>query len=93
MVLQAKWLSMRAVALRAPTNWVMGLTMLTSMVIYRLQQMHRVLTDVWELAEWVTEAEEVVHEEMSHFGALPDPDVPDNQGDQFVDGEYFDYLA
>ena len=53
--------------------------MSTSMVIYRLQQMHRVLTDVWELTEWVTEAEEVVHEEISRFGALPDPDVPDDQ--------------
>ena len=39
--------------------------------------MHRVLMDVWELAEWVTEAEEVVHKEISHFGALPDPEVPD----------------
>ena len=41
--------------------------------------MHHVLTDVQELTEWVTEAEEVVHEEMSHFSALPDPEVPDNQ--------------
>ena len=39
--------------------------------------MHHVLMDVWELAEWVTEAEEVVHEEISCFGALPDPEVPD----------------
>ena len=60
-------------------NWAMGLTMLTSMVIYCLQQMHRVLTDVWELAEWVTEAEEIVHEEISHIGALPDPKFPINQ--------------
>ena len=79
MVLQAERLSMRAVALRAPTNWAMGSMMSTSMVIYRLQQMHHVLTDVQELAEWVTEAEEVVHEEMSRFGALPDPEVPDDQ--------------
>ena len=53
--------------------------MSTLMVIYHLQQMHCVLTDVWELAEWVTEAEEVVHEEISCFGALPDPEVPDIQ--------------
>ena len=79
MVLQAERLSMRAVVLRAPTNRAMGSTMSTSMVIYRLQQMHRVLTDVWELTEWVTEAEEVVHEEISRFGALPDPEVPDDQ--------------
>ena len=79
MVLQAEWLSMRAVALRAPTNQVMGLMMSTLMVIYRLQQMHHVLTDVRELTEWVTEAEEVVHEEISCFGALPDPKVPDDQ--------------
>ena len=69
---------MRAVALRAPTNQVMGSMMLTSMVIYCLQQMHHVLTDIQELAEWVTEAEEVVHE-ISCFGALPDPNVPDDQ--------------
>ena len=79
MVLQAKQLSMRAVALRVLTNRVMELMMSTSMVIYCLQQMHCVLTDVRELAEWVTEAEEVVHEEISCFGALPDPDVPDDQ--------------
>ena len=79
MVLQAEWLSMRAVALRAPTNRTMGLMMSTLMVIYRLQQMHHVLMDVWELTEWVTEAEEVVHEEISCFGALPDPEVPDDQ--------------
>ena len=65
--------------LRAPTSRAMGSTMSTLMVIYCLQQMHCVLTDVQELAEWVTEAEEVVHEEISRFGALPDPDVPDNQ--------------
>ena len=79
MVLQAKQLSMRAVALRALTNRAMGSTILTSMVIYHLQQMHRVLTDVWELAEWVSTAEEVIHKEISCAGALPDPDVPDNQ--------------
>ena len=79
MVLQAKWLSMRAVALRAPMNRAMGSTMSTLMVIYHLQQMHHVLTDVRELAEWVTEAEEVVHKEISRFGALPDLKVPDTQ--------------
>ena len=79
MVLQAEQLSMRAVALRALMNQAMGSMMSTSMVIYHLQQMHRVLMDVWEPTEWVTEAEEVVHEEISHFGALPDPDVPNDQ--------------
>ena len=79
MVLQAEWLSMRAAVLRAPMNRAMGSMMSTLMVIYHLQQMHCVLTDVQELAEWVTEAEEVVHEEISHFSALPDPEVPDNQ--------------
>ena len=79
MVLQAKRLSMRAVVLRAPTNRAMGSTMSTLMVIYCLQQMHCVLTDVRKLAEWVTEAEEVVHEEISCFSALPDPKVPDDQ--------------
>ena len=53
--------------------------MSTLMVIYHLQQMHHMLTDVRELAEWVTEAEEVVHKEISHFSALPDPDIPDVQ--------------
>ena len=79
MVLQAEWLSMRAVTLRALTNRAMGSTMSTLMVIYCLQQMHCVLTDVQELAEWVTEAKEIVHEEISHFSALPDPEFPDVQ--------------
>ena len=70
---------MRAVALRAPMNRVMGSMMLTSMVIYWLQQMHRVLMEVWDLAEWVSAAEDIVHEEISCFGALPDPEVPDNR--------------
>ena len=65
--------------LRAPTNQAMGSTMLTSMVIYRLQQMHHMLTEVWDLAEWVSAAEEVVHKEIAHIDALPDPDVPDDQ--------------
>ena len=77
MVLQAEWLSMRAITLRALMNRAMGSTMLTLMVIYHLQQMHCVLTDVHELAEWVSEAEEVVHKEIACFGALPDPEVPD----------------
>ena len=79
MVLQAEWLSMRAITLRAPTNRVMGSLMLTLMVIYRLQQMHRVLTEVQELAEWVSVAEEVVHKEIAHVDALLDPNIPDNQ--------------
>ena len=79
MVLQAKWLSMRAIALRALTNRAMGSTMSTLMVIYRLQQMHCVLMDVQELTEWVTEAEEVVHKEIFRFGALPDSELPDDQ--------------
>ena len=78
-MLQAEQLSMRAVTLRAPTNRAMGLMMSTSMVIYHLQQMHCVLIDIRELAEWVSEAEEVVHEEIFHVGALPDPEVPDDQ--------------
>ena len=41
--------------------------------------MYCVLMDVRELAEWVSEAEGVVHEEISYFSALPDPKVPDNQ--------------
>ena len=79
MVLQAEWLSMRAVVLRAPTNRAMGPLMSTSMVIYHLQQMHHVLTEVQDLAEWVSAAEEVVHEEISHVNVLPDPEVPDEE--------------
>ena len=79
MVLQAEWLSMRAVALRAPTNRVMGSMMLTLIVIYCLQQMHHVLMEVQDLAEWVSAAEEVVHKEIAHVDALLDPEVPDNQ--------------
>ena len=79
MVLQAKWLSMRAVVLRAPTNRAMGPVMTTSTVIYRLQQMHRVLTEVQELAEWVTATEEVVYKEISCMSVLLDSEVPDNQ--------------
>ena len=79
MVLQAKQLSLRAIVLRALTNRAMRPVMVTLTVIYCLQQMGHVLTEVWELAEWVSVAEEVVHKEISRAGALPDPDVPDNQ--------------
>ena len=79
MVLQAEWLSMRAIALRAPTNRAMGPLMSTSMVIYHLQQMNCVLMEVQELIEWVSAAEEVIHKELSHMGALPDPNVSGNQ--------------
>ena len=65
--------------LKALTNRAMRLVMATSTVIYCLQQMGCILTEVWELAEWVSVAEEVVHEEISCVGALPDPDVPDDQ--------------
>ena len=65
--------------LRALTNRAMRPVMAISTVIYRLQQMGCVLTEVWELAEWVSVAEEVVHEEISCIGALLDPDIPDDQ--------------
>jgi len=65
MVLQAQQLSMRAVALTAPTTNVMRLLMATSTIIFCLQQMGRVLSEVQEIAEWVTVVEEVVHEEIS----------------------------
>ena len=77
MVLQAERLSMRAITLRAPTNRAMGPLMSTLMVIYWLQQMYHVLTEVQDLAEWVSAAEEVVHEEIACVGALPDPKIPD----------------
>ena len=70
---------MRAIALRALTNRAMGPLMSTLMVIYHLQQMHHVLMEVQEIAEWVSAAEEVVHEELSCVGALLDPDIPDDQ--------------
>ena len=79
MVLQAKQLSLRAIALRAPTNRAMRPVMATSTIIYHLQQMGHILMEVWELAEWVSVAEEVVHEEISCAGALLDPDIPDDQ--------------
>ena len=60
-------------------NRAMGPLMLTSMVIYRLQQMNHVLTEVQELAEWVLVAEEVIHKELSRVNALPDPIVSGNQ--------------
>ena len=78
MVLQAKQLSLRAIALRALMNRVMRPAMVTSTVIYCLQQMGCVLVEVQELAEWVSVAEEVVHEEISRAGALLDPDFPDD---------------
>ena len=78
MVLQAEQLSLRAVMLRAPTNNTMRSLMATSMVISRLQQMGHVLTEVQELAEWVTAVEEVVHKEISHIGTILDPNVPDD---------------
>ena len=79
MVLQAQQLSMRAVVLRALTRNAVGPLMATSTVIYHLQQMGYVLTEVQELAEWVAAVEEVVHKEISYFSALPDPKVPDDQ--------------
>ena len=79
MVLQAQRLSMRAVALRAPTNRVMGPLMATSTVIFRLQQMGCVLDEVQEIAEWVTAVEEVVHEEISRSSTVPDSVLPDTQ--------------
>jgi len=79
MVLQAQQLSMRAVTLRAPTSNAMRPLMATSTVIFRLQQMHCVLEEVQEVAEWVAAVEEVVHGEISHVGALPDPELPDDQ--------------
>ena len=60
-------------------NRAMGPLMSTSMVIYHLQQMNCVLTEVQELVEWVSTAEEVVYKELSCMGALPDPNVPGNQ--------------
>jgi len=41
--------------------------------------MHRVLEEIWEVAEWVTAVEEVIHEEILHVGALPDPEFPNDQ--------------
>ena len=79
MVLQAQQLSMRAVALRAPMSNAMRPLMATSTVIFRLQQMGCVLTEIREIAEWVTAVEEVIHNEISHVGALPDPEFPDDQ--------------
>ena len=57
----------------------MGPVMVTSTVIYHLQQMGCVLMEVQELAEWVSAAEEVVQEELSRVGTLPDPNIPDDQ--------------
>ena len=79
MVLQAQQLSMRAVVLRAPMSNAMRPLMATLTVIFHLQQMGRILTEVQELAEWVTVVEEVVHKEILHMGAVPDPNVPDDQ--------------
>ena len=53
--------------------------MATLTVIYCLQQMGHVLTEVQELAEWVSAVEEVVHKEILCMGTLPNPDVPDDQ--------------
>ena len=79
MVLQAEQLSLRAIMLRAPMNRAMRPVMVTSTVTYHLQQMGCVLTEVQELAEWVSAAEEVVHEEISCMSALPNPNIPYNQ--------------
>jgi len=79
LVLQAERLSMRANVLTVPTTNAMRPLMATSTIIFRLQQMGRVLNEVREIAEWVTAVEEVVHEEISHFSAVPDPGLPDGQ--------------
>ena len=65
--------------LRAPMNRAMGPLMSTSMVIYHLQQMHHVLTEVQDLAEWMSAVEEVIYKEISCVGAWLDPEVPDDQ--------------
>ena len=51
------------------------------LIIYPLapSEMGRVLSEVREIAEWVTAVEEVVHEEISHFSGVPDPALPDDQ--------------
>ena len=79
MVLQAQRLSMRAVALTALTSNAMRPLMASLTIIFRLQQMGRVLSKVQEIAEWVTAVEEVVNEEISRFGAVPDSILPDDQ--------------
>ena len=79
MVLQAEQLSLRTVALRAPTRNTLMPLMSTLTVISHLQQMGHVLTEVQELAEWMTAVEEVVYEEISHMGTVLDPDIPDDQ--------------
>ena len=65
--------------LTVPTTNAVRPLMATSTVIFHLQQMGRVLTEVQEIAEWVTAVEEVVHEEISRFGAVPDSTLPDDQ--------------
>jgi len=62
-----------------PTTNAMRPLMAASTIIFRLQQMGRVLNEVQEIAEWVTAVEEVVHEEISRFGAVPDSVLPDDQ--------------
>ena len=79
MVLQAEQLSMRAIALTVLMRRAMVPLMATSTVLYCLQQMRHVLDEVWEVAEWVTVVEEVVHEGISWFDAVPDPPNPDEQ--------------
>ena len=70
MVLQAEQLSLRTVMLRALKNRAMRPVMATLTVIYHLQQMGHVLTEVWKLAEWVSVAEEVVHKEIFCIGEI-----------------------
>ena len=65
--------------LTVPTTNVMRPLMATSTIIFRLQQMRRVLNEVQEVAEWVSVVEEVVHEEISRFGTVPDSVLPDDQ--------------
>jgi len=70
---------MRANILTVPTTNAIRPLMATSTIIFRLQQMRCVLTEVQEVAEWVTAVEEVVHEEISQFGAVPDSVLPVDQ--------------
>ena len=79
LVLQAEQLSMRAAVLTVPTRRVMVPLMTTPTVLLWLQQMGHILDEVWDVAEWVTAVEEVVHEEISWFDAVPDPNPEDQE--------------
>jgi len=52
-------------------------------VILQLQQMHQCLGNVWEVAEWITQVEEMVIAQVNAFNTVPDPSLSNSNRENF----------